>query len=767
LVEYPRIDVAGTQKTKLLSVRTVEEMNRTPDFSAELYDYEDLAKGSLVEVYRGSSPAVFLRCLLRTREFTEEDARVKIVISGPGQLALLDKRTMADTTWTEQTLDTIIGAILSGESIAKGTVDTFSLLHRWSQTSDTDFSGNTHTNVTVSGSGDDAKVILSDGVASGNEKSMAISPTGWQGWRSLYASATLNAGTSMTLDVLRASDDAVLKSGLAVNTTHDISDVTESGIKLRANLSASTPQAWLEQTAQNQELTLYYGSYTRRGQRITISGKNVWRVSLYMHKVGSPTGTGYLRIRKVSDDTVISGAEVSLDVSTLGSDWAWVDFNFSSPVYINADVRVLFEYSGGDVNNFVVVGGYGSNVVDGYQTGYSGSYYNDTGAEATFKLYERYTPELLDWQVYHYTDRLTYSATGRPSESQLISALAELTDAEFKLRGDAATLDFKAQVGTDYSAQKAIADYTQGVAVVSAVDSDEPKITKVYGYANTVGGTPLTDSYGGGNEEATLTDKLVTDSDALRTALEKLVSKLENGVSQVILNVVEDGWGFDLGDAYTLSFPDVGVEEGGSPTVVYEDDEGFWSAENWGAGSVELTLGEETSTVKRGSSSLRMEAGAGAYAYWRIRHDYGSAQDWSGADYVGLWLYGAGSGETFHLDIHTTLDVAYYRWSIVDDWVGWRRVVLPLGSADQTVGSPSLSSVSSLTLGIDGADRTGTWWLDRVVVDSNPYRVKRVERRMSQEGLSTVTVTFANVLIDTIIGLVPKVADQELWLRNV
>lgn len=97
-------------------------------------------------------------------------------------------------------------------------------------------------------------------------------------------------------------------------------------------------------------------AYQRVGDRWDNfpAGAVVTSAQFYLEQVLNPVGTAYARVRKVSDDSVI-GTLGSVDVATgIPGAYAYVTFN-TTPVTNSAlqDVRISFEYDGGDVNNYV------------------------------------------------------------------------------------------------------------------------------------------------------------------------------------------------------------------------------------------------------------------------------------------------------------------------------------------------------------------------------------------------------------------------------
>jgi len=104
-------------------------------------------------------------------------------------------------------------------------------------------------------------------------------------------------------------------------------------------------------------LKLYLGYDERAAQRVTINAR-VKAIGFALYRVGSPPGTVYFRIRAL-DDTIL--AEASMPASEVVNQWGGYAgyklhiLEFSTPVSINAEVRVSVEYADGDANNCVAI----------------------------------------------------------------------------------------------------------------------------------------------------------------------------------------------------------------------------------------------------------------------------------------------------------------------------------------------------------------------------------------------------------------------------
>lgn len=121
----------------------------------------------------------------------------------------------------------------------------------------------------------------------------------------------------------------------------------------------------------------------RMGQRITLSNEAVWHVGMLLRKYGTPTGTAYVRVRKVSDDSIVG--QDSIDVSTLTTTLTWYDFKPQMTSKLSEDVRICIEFAGGDGSNYVVCAeNDGTGTMIGDETYYGGSSWIDYSTEDAY-----------------------------------------------------------------------------------------------------------------------------------------------------------------------------------------------------------------------------------------------------------------------------------------------------------------------------------------------------------------------------------------------
>jgi hypothetical protein len=120
---------------------------------------------------------------------------------------------------------------------------------------------------------------------------------------------------------------------------------------------------------------------TRMGERFNSWPAGViTSIDCRLLKHGSPTGTFYVRVRRVSDDAIL-GTLGSKLASSLTTYHVWYTFN-TSPVVIDTteDIRISVEWDGGDSSNHINSPVYNSDVYSGgmlFEYNSSSSSYND------------------------------------------------------------------------------------------------------------------------------------------------------------------------------------------------------------------------------------------------------------------------------------------------------------------------------------------------------------------------------------------------------
>ena len=120
--------------------------------------------------------------------------------------------------------------------------------------------------------------------------------------------------------------------------------------KISINLTGSSSS----QTSYNKE-TIVCSSQSRVGQKKTISNMIVSRLGFWFRKdLAATSGDVYYRIRRVSDDSIISekfaGSVVSFSTGT-----TYTEITFDSPALINEEVRLCLEVDNGGSTGLIIV----------------------------------------------------------------------------------------------------------------------------------------------------------------------------------------------------------------------------------------------------------------------------------------------------------------------------------------------------------------------------------------------------------------------------
>jgi len=146
---------------------------------------------------------------------------------------------------------------------------------------------------------------------------------------------------------------------------------------------------------------------------------------------------------------------------------------------------------------------------------------------------------------------------------------------------------------------------------------------------------------------------------------------------------------------------------------IYDDDETFWTSYVEGAGSVGTpVLEEETVEVKKGGSSLKITVPSGAFARAGAFHQYDIPQNFSTKEFIAAWLYGANTGGIIRIAMRDGTNYCHY--DLTDNWVGWRRCVIPRNQFILDVGVFDWATVDRIFIVFN---TPGTYYLDRTVVD--------------------------------------------------
>ncbi|MCK4414908.1 MAG: hypothetical protein KAY32_15345 [Candidatus Eisenbacteria sp.] len=173
-----------------------------------------------------------------------------------------------------------------------------------------------------------------------------------------------------------------------------------------------------EQTALNGGgFTGIWSSYPRRGQRLTISDREVTKLGFFIGKVAGISGDVDFKIRSVSDDGVLL-TKLWGDAADLPTDPAYKEVTFDSPATINEEVRITVEFSGGSSGNYVKAQVSAADVkADEVYSLYSDSWADDSDKDLLY-IYT-FTGDEPTVTTQAMTDIVTTTATGNGNVTAL------------------------------------------------------------------------------------------------------------------------------------------------------------------------------------------------------------------------------------------------------------------------------------------------------------------------------------------------------------
>jgi len=141
------------------------------------------------------------------------------------------------------------------------------------------------------------------------------------------------------------------------------------------------------------------------------------------------------------------------------------------------------------------------------------------------------------------------------------------------------------------------------------------------------------------------------------------------------------------------------------------DDDGWVKDGGWQAFGGAL-VEDSSEYVERGTLSMKIilpeASSSGSAAFRNVDIDL------SRMGYVSMYVYGQNTGTRLGLGIKT-IDNSWnnsVKYNFVDNFVGWRRIILDLSSPDQTTGVPDWTRVRQLVFVAEDRHMACTYWLD-------------------------------------------------------
>lgn len=118
----------------------------------------------------------------------------------------------------------------------------------------------------------------------------------------------------------------------------------------------------------------------------------------------------------------------------------------------------------------------------------------------------------------------------------------------------------------------------------------------------------------------------------------------------------------------------------------------------------------------RGENSLQIYVPEGDYSAWDIRHQYDTPQNWGSYDFLCFWWYGNSTGATLNVGLYDNLGNSWH-YMLTEDWVGWRRVIIPLRKPSQTYGTLNLNQIKLIQISHRFGANPTTVYIDRGGLD--------------------------------------------------
>lgn len=141
-----------------------------------------------------------------------------------------------------------------------------------------------------------------------------------------------------------------------------------------------------EQTTYNTYMSIW--GIRKNGQLLTISDRLVVKLAFALTKSGSPTGDVNFAIMRTSDDSEICSKVLgdAADVPTTYPPVVWQEVTFDAPSRIDEEVRIYAEFTGGDVNNAILVSHSSSDVkADEHRCFLTAAWAEATGHDCGYK----------------------------------------------------------------------------------------------------------------------------------------------------------------------------------------------------------------------------------------------------------------------------------------------------------------------------------------------------------------------------------------------
>lgn len=154
--------------------------------------------------------------------------------------------------------------------------------------------------------------------------------------------------------------------------------------------------------------------------------------------------------------------------------------------------------------------------------------------------------------------------------------------------------------------------------------------------------------------------------------------------------------------------------------VLFDDNQvesKLWELQLIGKGDLNFTIRDNNEVKVRGINSMEIAVNKGTCERATLRHIFTLPQDFSNMRYLLLYFYGSNSNMKFPIVFRGDNPMEdYYFYTVKDEFVGWKLLVIPLGFFEVGGGSPSWSIVNEMLIQFLPGMPHGEWYIDYIGV---------------------------------------------------
>lgn len=218
-------------------------------------------------------------------------------------------------------------------------------------------------------------------------------------------------------------------------------------------------------------------------------------------------------------------------------------------------------------------------------------------------------------------------------------------------------------------------------------------------------------------------------------------------------------------------------------SLVLVDDEAACSyvANAFGNGDISAPILDDDSEIKiSGTDSLRITVGSGTYRQWAIEYEFENTTNVEDYDCLSFYWYGKANEARYAVTVNTNVHDRFFWYEFVDDWEGWKKVILPIHIDDGKHASYGISftkttqnqanwrEVSSITFKLSAKNPSlgGTFHVDCLRFERAPVVGIEVAINSPLKALRLMSLTTTNRVPITKIQSNETLLINEYYLFN-